>query len=261
MKKTVYEYVSRINQIPYPCRSDFTRKWVYNKGEVLFTGTGKNSEQCTQFITNYVNKNGLTMNNHGLVTQTVFDKDSFSKVIEEYNTKRDEIIQEFKNDLYEDVGFENTPEVGDILYDEAYSRRHSESLNAVAEEFFELVDLFKKVQGKMKKHDNAEKIEESPEESQDDNHRGIVRKDDISPGDQLFMDCHRPSTKSFTPFRFYEVLKSERFGAMCTIKDDNGEERSVLTENSTFPCAYLDGKKRWKKRNPAKNEIEVCDND
>lgn len=126
MKNSASYYESLINKVKSVHRTDYETIFVYNKGEVLWSGPASE------------------VHNHEFpreaIRQIVFDKESYKKVSREASAEYSRILDEFRQDLFESCGVENNPKRC-LLFGFAWGEGHSEGLQRVCDWFEEHVEL------------------------------------------------------------------------------------------------------------------------
>lgn len=126
MKNPASYYESLINKVKSVHRTDYETVFVYNKGEVLWSGPASE------------------VHNHEFprdaIRQITFDRESYKKASQEVSAERSRILDEFNQDLFVSCGVENNPK-RNLLYDFAWEERHSEGLQRVCEWFEDHVEL------------------------------------------------------------------------------------------------------------------------
>lgn len=72
----------------------------------------------------------------------VFDKEGYKQAVADYNKKTNELVEQFKQDLFEDLNIETNPKC-DLFFNKIYYMGRSEGFYRVYELAVDLVDLIK----------------------------------------------------------------------------------------------------------------------
>jgi Fic family protein len=125
-----FDYYSK-SKTPYPNRQDYITSYVYNKGEVLWSGP-----------TWEKNKSDLKEEYPNAIIQEVLDKETYLEQMKKYGEEKQKLQEEFINDLFEEFG------VGDNAkrhkaFDLAWEKGHASGYSEVYSEFYDLVELIK----------------------------------------------------------------------------------------------------------------------
>jgi hypothetical protein len=125
-----FDYYSK-SKTPYPSRQDYITSYVYNKGEVLWSGP-----------TWEKNKSDLKEEYPNAIIQEVLDEETYLEQMKKYGEEKQKLQEEFINDLFEEFG------VGDNTkrhkaFDLAWEKGHASGYSEVYNEFYDLVELIK----------------------------------------------------------------------------------------------------------------------
>lgn len=123
-----FDYYSK-PQTSYPNKLDYITYYVYDKGEVLWTGPSWEKD-----------KGELKEKYPNAVIQEVLDNDEYNNDKSKYNLEVARLHDEFVNDLFEEFG------VGDNAkrhkaFDYAWERGHSSGYSEVYNEFSDIVEF------------------------------------------------------------------------------------------------------------------------
>jgi hypothetical protein len=141
----------------YPTREDYSRIYVYFRGQVLANiTTGNIGEEAvrldkyfatsgihtegTQGLSHNFDKIKIALKKLGMTIETDLDQDALSYAKAEYNRTIGGRIDVFRAELYEYYGVTDNPKA-DAVYDKAYDRGHSAGLGEVSSIFGDLVEL------------------------------------------------------------------------------------------------------------------------
>ena len=131
-----FDYYSK-PQTSYPSNLDYTTVFVYDKGEVIWSGA--HSEYTS--TTNLAHK--TIMDNHPTaVVQKVLDKDSFKKHRDRHNEESCRLHQQFISDLYAEFDVSDHPKKGEV-FGLAWEYGHAGGHENVYNYFVDLVALIK----------------------------------------------------------------------------------------------------------------------
>jgi hypothetical protein len=117
---------------PVPSKTNFTTYYVYNSGEVIFSGTKPEYDEF--------NKNSITYSR--ALVEKVVDEEKYKEARLLYNRAEAYLAEEFKNDLFVEFGVENNPK-REQCYGIAYDIGHSGGFSEVYTYFDQLVGLIK----------------------------------------------------------------------------------------------------------------------
>jgi hypothetical protein len=139
-KMKPFDYYSK-PQTSYPSNLDYTTVFVYDKGEVIWSGA--HSEYTS--ATNLAHK--TIMDNHPTaVVQKVFDKDSFTKHRDRHNEESNRLHQEFISDLYAEFGVSDNPKKNkafNLAWGRATANGFQNRYSDIYEYFKDLTELIK----------------------------------------------------------------------------------------------------------------------
>jgi hypothetical protein len=127
------EYYSTYT-VEYPAKADFTNVFLYKRGSIVFSGTLK------EYNLRSSSKVGFEERSDPPLIEKVLDQDAYNNVMLKYRSEHSRLMEEFKNDLFEEFSVQDNPK-REKCYCMAYERAHSDGLNSVATEFAELVEL------------------------------------------------------------------------------------------------------------------------
>lgn len=130
-----FDYYSK-PQTSYPSNLDYTTVFVYDKGEVIWSGA--HSEYTSTIMDNHPTA----------VVQKVFDKDSFKKHRDRHNEESCRLHQQFISDLYAEFGVSDNPKKDKafaLAWDRALARANSfdDRYTYTYEYFKDLTELIK----------------------------------------------------------------------------------------------------------------------
>jgi hypothetical protein len=121
-----------INTLEYPVKKEHeTKRWFFGENCVA---EQVNSEKI-KFITSGINVTDLK----GLKTKQIYS-DEYYQLANKFNTENARIEEEFRKDLFNDLGITNNPK-RDLLYAKAYERGHSSGYSEIADIAEDLVQL------------------------------------------------------------------------------------------------------------------------
>jgi hypothetical protein len=123
-----FDYYDNPNE-SLPNQKDFTTIYVYNKGEVLWSGTGKTYEEArNQFPSATIERE--------------IDEKAYDKAWEDYHAAPNVREEEFIKDLFEEFGVTNNPKK-ELCYSIAYDIGHAYGFSEIYNKFYDLVELIK----------------------------------------------------------------------------------------------------------------------
>jgi hypothetical protein len=122
-----FDYYSNVD-VKYEGSENYTTYFVYNKGECIFQGSGKEYKKAM---------NGFPKN---AVIQKVYDRDGHRRLLSEYNKKLNMLKEEFKADLFNEFDVTNNPK-RDLCFEKACDIGHSSGYSEIYNVFSDLVDL------------------------------------------------------------------------------------------------------------------------
>ena len=121
-----FDYYSK-PQTLYPNKQDYIKYYVYDKGEVLWTGP-----------TWEKNKSELKEEYPAAVIQEVLDEDAYKAHQVEYKLEKEKLSKEFMYDLFEEFGVTDNPKRDKAF---AYAREKGNSYSEVYDVFADIVEL------------------------------------------------------------------------------------------------------------------------
>jgi hypothetical protein len=129
-----FDYYSK-PQTFYPNKKDYITFYVYDKGACI-------CEEKSGSVTGSITKSHLNQKYPNAVIQEVLDEEAYKAHRKQYDIERTKLHEEFVNDLFEEFG------VGDNIkrhkaFDIAWEKGHSNGLEEVYNEFYDLVELIK----------------------------------------------------------------------------------------------------------------------
>ena len=118
-------------QTLYPNKKDYITFYVYDKGACIYSESALSNT-----------KSALKEDYPNAVIQEVLDEEEYKAHQKEYREEEQKLHEEFVNDLFEEFG------VGDNLkrhkaFDLAWEKGHSNGLEEVYNEFYDLVELIR----------------------------------------------------------------------------------------------------------------------
>ena len=125
-----FDYYSK-SQTLYPNKKDYISYYVYDKGEVLWSGHDYEKT-----------KPELEKEYPDAVIQVVMDKEGFKEHQIQYGEEKHKLHEEFVNDLFEKFGVSDNPK-RHKAFDLAWEKGHANGLEEVYNEFYDLVELIK----------------------------------------------------------------------------------------------------------------------
>lgn len=114
------------NGVPHPKKGDYQTVYYYHKGEVMLC-LKPGEEKPLSIDPNWVK-------------EIVFDKEGYLKADAVYNEVTRQKHEEFKQDLFEDLGIQDNPKK-EKLFDKAWDRGHSHGYSEVYGVASDLVEL------------------------------------------------------------------------------------------------------------------------
>ncbi len=125
-----FDYYSK-PQTSYPNKIDYITCYVYDKGECLWFGSNweKDKEELKEEYPN-------------ALIQEVLDEDAYKARRKEYDDERTKLHEEFVNDLFENFNVTDSPKRFKC-FELAWEKGHSNGLEEVYNEFYDLVELIK----------------------------------------------------------------------------------------------------------------------
>lgn len=123
-----FDYYDNPNE-SFPNQKDFTTFYVYNKGEVLWSGTGKTYDEVLKQFP-------------GATIESEIDEEALNKAWEDYHAAPNINEEEFIKDLFEEFGVTDNPK-NQLCYSIAREKGHAYGFSEVYNEFSDLVELIK----------------------------------------------------------------------------------------------------------------------
>lgn len=117
------------NTMPYPRKEDFTTKYYYKMGELVYT-QGPGVANCE-----------IPVSLNGCVSEKCVDDDGYHAARREYAKRSRELHEMFKQHLFDELGISDNPK-REKLFSKAWEMGHSSGLSevySVAEEIVELI--------------------------------------------------------------------------------------------------------------------------
>jgi hypothetical protein len=121
-----FDYYSKPKTLN-PNKLDYITYYVYDKGEVLWTGP-----------TLEKNKSELKEEYPAAVIQEVLDEDAYKAHQVEYKLEKEKLSKEFMYDLFEEFGVTDNPKRDKAF---AYAREKGNSYSEVYDVFADIVEL------------------------------------------------------------------------------------------------------------------------
>jgi hypothetical protein len=125
-----FDYYSK-PQTSYPNKKDYITSYVYDKGQVVAKSAGFEKSK-RQLMDEYPNA----------VIQEVLDEEAYKAHRKEYDDERTKLHEEFVNDLFENFNVTDNPKRYTAFHF-AWEKGHSNGLEEVYNEFYDLVELIK----------------------------------------------------------------------------------------------------------------------
>lgn len=125
-----FDYYSK-PQTVYPNKKDYNTFYVYDKGQVVAKSFGFEKSK-RQLMDEYPNA----------VIQEVLDEDEYKAHQKEYRKEEQKLHEEFVNDLFENFNVTDNPK-RQKAFDLAWEKGHSNGLEEVYNEFYDLVELIR----------------------------------------------------------------------------------------------------------------------
>jgi len=125
-----FDYYSK-PQTSYPNKKNYITCYVYDKGQVVAKSVGFEKSK-RQLMDEYPNA----------VIQEVLDEDAYKARRKEYDDESTKLHEEFVNDLFENFNVTDNPKRYTAFYF-AWEKGHSNGLEEVYNEFYDLVELIK----------------------------------------------------------------------------------------------------------------------
>ena len=125
-----FDYYSK-PQTLYPNKKDYITSYVYDKGVVLWSGPTWEKDKA-ELKEEYPNA----------VIQEVLDEEGYKAHQKQYGEETHKLHEEFVNDLFEEFGVSDNPKRYKAFH-LAWEKGHSNGLEEVYNEFYDLVELIK----------------------------------------------------------------------------------------------------------------------
>ena len=125
-----FDYYSK-QKIDYPNKKDYITLYVYDKGEVLWSGFHWIKDKA-ELKEEYPNA----------LIQEVLDEDAYKARRQEYDVESAKLDREFQNDLFEDYGVSDNPKRFKC-FELAWEHGHSSSLADIHGYFGDFVELIR----------------------------------------------------------------------------------------------------------------------
>jgi len=116
-------------QTVYPNKQDYIKYYVYDKGEVLWSGAHYEKSKAE-----------LEQEYPDAVIQVIMDNEGYKAHQKQYGEETHKLHEEFVNDLFENFNVMNNPKK-DKAFALAWERGHSNGFEEVYNEFYDLVEL------------------------------------------------------------------------------------------------------------------------
>jgi hypothetical protein len=123
-----FDYYSK-PKTSYPNKKDYITSYVYDKGECLWSGPTWEKDKA-ELKEEYPNA----------LIQEVLDEEGYKAHQKQYGEETHKLHEEFVNDLFENFNVMNNPKK-DKAFALAWERGHSNGLEEVYNEFYDLVEL------------------------------------------------------------------------------------------------------------------------
>ncbi len=126
------------HKLPYPAIGDFTTTFWYKNGKVV---ARRSANQTLPTILDAYAVDGPSRLKDCL-SEKVTDKDAFYKARQAYNAEANQLKEQFKRDLFEDLGIAGHPKA-EKLFAMAWENGHSGGYKQVYDEADTLADLIR----------------------------------------------------------------------------------------------------------------------
>jgi hypothetical protein len=123
-----FDYYSK-PQTSYPNKKDYITFYVYDKGEVLWSGPTWEKDKA-ELKEKYPNA----------VIQEVLDDEAYKAHRKQYDEEKFNLYAQFQNDLFENFNVTDNPKRSKC-FELAWEKGHSNGLEEVYNEFYDLVEL------------------------------------------------------------------------------------------------------------------------
>jgi hypothetical protein len=127
-----FDYYSK-PQTSYPNKKDYVTSYVYDKGVVLWSGPTWEKDKA-ELKEEYPNA----------VIQEVLDEEAYKAHRKQYDTESAKLHEEFKDDLFKQFAVTDNPK-RHKAFDLAWDRGHSNGVEEVYNEFYDLVELIEEL--------------------------------------------------------------------------------------------------------------------
>lgn len=125
-----FDYYSKPQTI-YPSKLNYITYYVYDKGEVLWSGPSWEKD-----------KSELKEKYPNAVIQEVLDEEGYKSHQQQYKEEQKQLNEEFEKDLFEEFGVSDNPKKYKALA-YAWDKGHSSGYAEVYNEFSDIVELIK----------------------------------------------------------------------------------------------------------------------
>ena len=125
-----FDYYSK-QKTDYPNKNNYYTFYVYDKGVVLWSGPNWEKDKA-ELKEEYPNA----------LIQEVLDEDAYQAHRKEYNDERGKLHDEFVDDLFENFNVTGNPKRFKC-FELAWEKGHSNGLEEVYNEFYDLVELIR----------------------------------------------------------------------------------------------------------------------
>jgi hypothetical protein len=125
-----FDYYSKPQTI-YPNKLNYITYYVYDKGEVLWSGPSWEKD-----------KSELKEKYPNAVIQEVLDEEGYKSHQQQYKEEQKQLNEEFEKDLFEEFGVSDNPKKYKALA-YAWDKGHSSGYAEVYNEFSDIVELIK----------------------------------------------------------------------------------------------------------------------
>jgi len=125
-----FDYYSK-PQTSYPNKKDYITSYVYDKGECLWSGPTWEKDKA-ELKEEYPNA----------LIQEILDEDAYKAQRKQYGEETHKLHEEFVNDLFGNFNVTDNPKRF-MCFELAWEKGHSNGLEEVYNEFYDLVKLIK----------------------------------------------------------------------------------------------------------------------
>jgi len=123
-----FDYYSK-PQTLYPNKQDYITFYVYDRGSCIYSESALSNT-----------KSSLKEDYPNAIIQEVLDEEGYKAHQLQYTDEKNKLHEEFVNDLFENFNVMNNPKK-DKAFALAWERGHSNGLEEVYNEFYDLVEL------------------------------------------------------------------------------------------------------------------------